>query len=300
MLVPSAGSEHSRLPQQMLPQYMLPAELPAQHSGIGQTGLPAADAPDPQATHQALQQAPPGPAAQAEPQQHNQAAPDGEPKLAMNRQPQEEAWGAQKRQAGQGPAADMPPPAVDLVHAGAAPAGGAASHSTRGPWAALQSGMPLADGSLTEPPPQAAAVHTQAQWGGAPAPGQQPQASSMPPGITPLGVAPVSTQQMPAVSSAALVHDSAAMTAAAQPGSWHSSAGAPYSREPCGTSRDESGVSWSGHQQLTLLPSLPAAPMPHKVDSDGDTLQQLIVRAERLRLMLDRAAAEQAPLDWQR
>ena len=289
--MPSAGSEHSRLPHQMLP-----AELPAHHSGIGQAGPPPADAPDRQAADQALQQAPPGLAAQTEPRQHNEAVPDAQPQLVMNSQLEAEAWGVRKGPAGQGPAANMPPLAEHLARAGAAPVGIEVPHSTRGYPAAWLSGTPLADSHWLAPPLVAAAVQSQAQWLGSPAPGQQPQASSMPPIINALGAVPALTQQMPAVSSAALVHDSAAMTAAAQPASWRNSAQAPHSQQP----RDMSRLPSSGHQPLTLLPSLPAAPMPHQADTDGDTLQQLIARAERLRLMLDRAAGGQAALDWQR
>ena len=261
MLVPSAGREHGQLPHPMLPQHVLSAAVPAQLSGIGQAELPAADAPDRQAADQALQQEPPGSAAQREPRQQHQAVPDAEPELAMNRQREAEAWGVQKWQAAQGPAAGMPPLAGDLV---------------------------------------AAAVHSQAQRLGSLAPCQQPQAMSMLPSATPFGAVSPLTQQVPAVSSATLMHDSAVMVAAAQPANWRSSAGAACSGEPRGPSRQESVVPASGHQQLTLLPSLPVAPMPHKADTDGDTLQQLIARAERLRLMLDGAACEQAAVDWHR
>ena len=261
MLVPSAGREHSQLPQPMLPQHMLPAEVPAQLSGIGQAGLPAADAPDRQAADQVLQQEPPGPAAQRELRQQHQAVPDAEPQLAMIMQREAEAWGVQKWQAAQAPAAGMPPLAGDLV---------------------------------------AAAVHSQAQWLGSLAPGKQPQAMSMLPSTSPFGAVSASTQQVPVVSSDALAHDSAAMIVAAQPANWRSSAGAAHSREPRGGSRQESGVPASGHQQLTLLPSQPVAPMPHTADTDGDTLQQLIARAERLRLMLDGAVCEPAAVDWHR
>ena len=303
MLVPSAGSEHSQLLQQMLPQHMLPAELPAHHSGVGQAGPPATDAPDRQAADQALQQATPGPAVQAGPQQPNEAVPDAGPQSAMHTQQEAEAGVVQEWQAGQGPAAGMPPLAGDLARAGAAPVGVEAvgvevPHST---WAAAwPSGMPLADSHLLGPPPLAAAVHSQAQWLGGPAAGCGHQALPMPPnGATP-GVVSASTQQMPTASSADLVHDSAAMPAAAQPASWRSTAWHAHSQELRGSSRQDTGVPWSVQQQLALLPSVPAPPTPHRANTDGDTLQQLIARAERLRLMLDRAAGEQAAMDWQR